>query len=86
MKNEKIIEQIEKWQKCDYVHALTCGSNTCDNVALVPIEKDGIVILVCPTKNCDYKQSYLPECVLSADVEGIEDSIGNIINKIKRNN
>ena len=83
MKNKDIIKQIVRWQKSNYVHGLTCRSDTCDHVLLEPIEKNGRIILVCPTIGCDYKQSYIPPCILSADIEKMERSIENVFNKIK---
>jgi hypothetical protein len=83
MKNEDIIKQIARWQVSDYVHGLTCGSDTCNHVLLEPIEKNGKVILVCPTEGCDYEQEYLPKCVLDADIEKMEQSIMEIFNKMK---
>jgi hypothetical protein len=85
MKNEEIIEKIEKWQQCDCVHPLTCGSDTCSHSNLKPIEKDGEVIMICPAEDCDYKQSYIPQCVLNADIDKIEDSVKSIFKQIKGN-
>ena len=83
MKNEEIIKQIARWQASDFVHGLTCGSDTCNHVLLEPVEENGKVILVCPTEGCDYKQSYIPPCVLSADVDKMEDSIKSIFKQMK---
>jgi hypothetical protein len=85
MKNEEIIKKITRWQACDCVHGLTCGLNDCDHVLLEAIEKDGKVILVCPTEGCSYEQEYIPECVLNADLDKTEKSINDIINKLKGN-
>lgn len=86
MTNEDIIKQIARWQVSDYVHGLTCGSDTCNHVLLEPIEKNGKVILVCPTEGCDYEQEHLPKCVLDADIEKMERSIMDIFNKMKGSN
>ena len=73
---EEQIKAVERWQKCDFVHPLTCGNNSNHNL-LVP-KKNGpdylaknfdeeddneYITLDCP--DCDWVQSYIPDCVFS---------------------
>ena len=81
MTNEEKIKQIEKWQHCDCLHPLTCGSDGCNHVVLKAVEKDNKVILVCP--ECDYKQEYIPNCVLNADVDKVQASYEYVISRMK---
>lgn len=61
MTNELKIDRIRAWQNAGYVHPLTCGvSSLHEN--LDPVEKDGNVILRCPT--CGYEQTWIPEVCL----------------------
>ena len=75
-KNKRIIKKIKEWQESDYVHQLTCGSGSCNHVILDPIEENDIVILKCP--ECDYIQTFIPECVLKADVKEIEKNLKDV--------
>lgn len=68
MTNAEKIRLIEKYQSCPHVHPLTCGKGTGGHQNLVPVERDGAVILIC--KDCDYIQTDIPECVI--DLEFIE--------------
>lgn len=70
MTNKDKIEKIEKWQKSPYTHELTCGEYDCQGI-LEPIELDNKVVLVCP--ECNYTQSYIPECVYNIDYKQFED-------------
>ena len=81
MTNEEKIKQITRWQNCDCVHPLTCGSDDCSYVVLEAIEKDGDVILTCP--ECGYKQAYLPDCVLTADLDTLEDGYKKMMRHLK---
>ena len=83
MTNKEIIKQIARWQVSDYTHGLTCGSDTCNHVLLEPVEKNGKVVLVCPTEGCGYEQSYIPPCVLNANIEKMEHSIMSIFDKME---
>lgn len=55
--NEKIIAKLKEWQSNPMFHPLTCGSDS-NHGDLVPVEKDGNVILKCP--DCDYEQYHIP--------------------------
>lgn len=68
------IEAIERWQKCEFVHPLTCGNdsnhgllvskhiNAEDVYGECTYEKDWI-ILTCP--DCDYVQNFIPEYIFA---------------------
>ena len=57
MNNEDIINKITEHQKNPMFHPLTCGNDSRHNL-LIPIEKGGNVILICP--DCNYEQYYIP--------------------------
>lgn len=61
-KNEELIKRIKGWQSNPYVHPLTCGVDSRHEV-LDAVEKDGEVILSCPT--CGWVQNPLPMVVMS---------------------
>lgn len=61
--NEDIIRIVKKWQSAGFVHELTCRLDN-DHAPLVPIERDGKVILGCPT--CGTAQSDIPDFVLDS--------------------
>jgi len=61
MTNAQKIANIQAWQNAGYVHELTCGVDS-RHEALVPEERDGEVILVCPT--CQKVQTFIPPVVL----------------------
>ena len=61
MNTADIINMVEKFQSCGWVHPMTCGNNSAHKL-LIPIEKDGKVILAC--EDCEYEQSWIPEVVL----------------------
>lgn len=60
MSNEEKIQAIWYWQNKVPFHPLTCGVQS-SHAELVGQEKDGNVILVCPT--CGYEQDYVPSVV-----------------------
>jgi len=53
MKNQEKIKIIAKFQKCNYVHSLTCGNDYGHRLLIAKVLKRR-VYLVCP--DCDYKQ------------------------------
>ena len=55
--NSAIIEYVNKIQNSGIVHPLTCGNDS-THAPLIPIERDGSVILIC--KDCDYEQTQIP--------------------------
>lgn len=59
--NAEIIEAIERYQNYGYVHPLTCGNANCREI-LEAAERDGQVVLVCPT--CGLVQTHLPPFVI----------------------
>ena len=66
MKNRELLERIEVWQKKGMFNPLTCG-NSSTHEYLQGIEEDNQIILVCPNKNCNYKQTYLPKFLFEKD-------------------
>lgn len=48
MTNEELIKAVEKHQSNPFVHPLTCGVSSSHEL-LIAEEKDGEVVLVCPT-------------------------------------
>ena len=76
MKNEDIIRIVNKWQGAGFVHELTCGNDS-RHEALVPEERNGKVILICPT--CDYTQEYIPDSVLCS-----EEDLDQMAKKLKK--
>ena len=88
MNNKEKIEAINKWQKCKFVHPLTCGVDKCDgilepkkkklklNVDKQICDEEYTVYLKCP--NCDYIQYNIPDVVYRinyAKFNQIEDFI-----------
>lgn len=66
MSNEEIIKRVNAWQDAGFVHPLTCiGSSKHPN--LIPIEKDGRVILQCP--KCKRVQLNIPPSIIECDPE-----------------
>ena len=72
MTNQQIIAKVNLWQNAGFVHPLTCGKNSL-HLNLVPEERDGKVVLVCP--NCDYVQDWVPDHVLTNYVEAVQAAI-----------
>ena len=66
MTNKEIIKRIDKWQKCKYLHPLTCGTDS-NHKILKAIEKNKKVILFC--EDCDYKQENIPLCVIDVGID-----------------
>lgn len=64
--NQEIIESVKRHQGNQYLHPLTCGKDSRHDI-LVPEERDGKVVLVCPT--CGYVQTMIPECVTELSKE-----------------
>ena len=62
--NEDIIRIVNKYQNFGIVHELTCGADS-RHQALEPLERDGKVVLVCPT--CGEVQEKIPEFVLGSE-------------------
>ncbi len=60
MTNKEIIAAVNRFQKNDQFHPLTCIES--QHQILAPVEKDGKVILKC--EDCDYEQHWIPEMVL----------------------
>jgi hypothetical protein len=65
---------IEAYQKCSWVHPLTCGNNS-NHKLLYPIIMGGKLYLACP--DCYYVQAKIPDCVFDVDI------INDPLNKIK---
>ena len=62
--NEDVIRIVTKYQNFGMVHELTCGDDS-RHQALEPVERDGKVILVCPT--CQAVQEHIPDFVLGSE-------------------
>jgi len=62
--NEDIIRIVSKYQNFGLVHELTCTVDS-RHAALEPVERDGKVILTCPT--CGAIQETIPEFVLGSE-------------------
>src|SRR5688572_9731472 len=62
--NEDIIRIVTKYQNFGMVHELTCASDG-RHEALEPVERDGKIVLVCPT--CDAVQEEIPAFVLGSE-------------------
>ncbi len=84
MNNKEKIEAINKWQKCKFVHQLTCGKEKCNGV-LEGKEGKGqklkdinskiyietyFVYLDCP--KCGYGQYTIPKIVYNLNYEQFE--------------
>lgn len=87
MTNEQKIQLINLWQKCRYVHSLTCGYKS-HHKLLIPIENEyQKIYLKCP--DCSYSQSKIPEIVYQLNLEEIENNFNKLneeINSIKFDN
>lgn len=57
------IAAIDYWQDRAYVHPLTCGVKSSHAELRGKCDKDGEVVLVCPT--CGHVQQWIPEHVYS---------------------
>ena len=87
---EEQIEAVERWQKCDFVHPLTCRN---DSKLLVPkhinaedvygeyTQEEDWVVLSCP--DCDYIQSFIPKYIFTLTYFKIKklEKIYNRLNK-----
>lgn len=62
--NADIIRIVEKWQGAGLLHELTCRVDN-RHQALVPIEREGKVILLCPT--CQAVREDIPAVVLGSE-------------------
>ncbi|MEK7545886.1 MAG: hypothetical protein AAB554_02295 [Patescibacteria group bacterium] len=62
--NEDIIRIVTKYQRFGMVHELTCTIDS-RHEALEPVERDGKVILECPT--CGTTQEHIPSFVLTSE-------------------
>ncbi len=62
--NQAIIRIVSKYQACPFVHPLTCAENSL-HAELIPEERDGRVVLVCPT--CNHVQESIPKPVLDSE-------------------
>ena len=60
MTNKEIIEAVNRHQNNDMFHPLTFAESK--HQILVPVEKNGIVILKCLDR--DYEQEWIPDCIL----------------------
>jgi hypothetical protein len=63
LSNRELLERIEVWQRKGMFNKLTCG-NESTHAFLRGVEEEGQVFLVCPNKNCDFKQSFIPKFFL----------------------
>jgi len=68
--NEEIIRIVTKFQNFGMIHELTCAVDSL-HAALEPVERDGRVVLVCPT--CGTVQERIPDYVLTSE-ELIDES------------
>lgn len=73
----KDIQFIREYQKCNWVHPLTCGINS-NHKELEPIAMSNSVILVCP--DCGYTQYSIPECVYKVNISN------DPLNRLKKDN
>jgi len=64
MTNADIIRIVKKWQAAGFVHELTCRIDSTHD-PLVPIEREGAVVLGCPT--CGTAQERIPDFVLQSE-------------------
>lgn len=72
MTNTEKIAKILSWQSCGFVHPLTCNGGVLPRehqkdhtVDLMPEEREGEVVLVCPS--CGRIQDWVPEVVYQYD-------------------
>ena len=95
MNNKEKIKAIKKWQKCKFVHQLTCGKEKCSGVLepkerkykdiasqLLPNNEIYAIYLKCP--KCDYFQDTIPEIVFNLNYEPFE-RLEEIISEKKKN-
>ena len=70
MTDEEIVEKIQQWQTCPFVHELTCGK--CDGILIPKISEHltPSVYLKCP--KCSYTQTHVPDIVFHINFEAIE--------------
>lgn len=59
-----IIRIVNKWQEAGFVHELTCRVDA-RHAALEPVEREGGVVLLCPT--CGATQEEIPAFVLGSE-------------------
>jgi len=69
------IKRIIAWQRCDFVHQLTCGGENCSEVLIVA-SKNNKPLLLCP--ECNYEQEYIPEVVFHFDCKKMSKFIEDI--------
>ena len=74
--NAAIIDNVRFYQRALCFHELTCGNDSQNHSPLVPVERNGEVILVCP--DCDYKQEVLE----GFKEDGYIANIKNVIDKL----
>ena len=68
----EIVARVTAWQAAGFVPVLTCGTAR-SHRPLVPEIEDRAVILRCP--DCDYRQTRIPETVLTANLSAIRKSL-----------
>jgi len=66
----KKINKILEWQKCEWVHPLTCGNDECRTNLIPSMLTNMEVVLTCP--NCCYQQDWVPDGVLYSDVATVD--------------
>lgn len=66
---QEAINQINKWQRSEIRHPLTCPY---DNRVLVPEEVNGELLLKCPDSYCSYTQNQVPLCCIDGSLEPME--------------
>lgn len=76
MDNEDLIKNIALYQRCGFVHPLTCGREDC-RADLIGVEEEGNVVLYCP--HCGYVQRWIPD-----GVRGIHINIRSLIAATER--
>lgn len=78
MNVSRIVSSVNKWQKLDLVHPLTCGNDS-NHQNLVAVDYFKKPLLIC--KDCDYQQE-IPEMFLNEDVDALIYQYENLQNEL----
>lgn len=77
-------EQINKFQKCSFVHPLTCGEEHCDGYMEAKTIPDtngrDILIIQCPKCGWEQLEKCLPDLIFALDYEQM-DRISQLFQK-----
>ena len=68
----QVAARVAAWQAAEFVPVLTCGDER-SHRPLVPQIEGGEVVLHC--LDCDYRQTTIPETVLTANLAAIRRSL-----------